>query len=184
MTIQQVPPTKSVPQYPLSMRIFHWGMAALLLSLLFAGLAMVQSLQTWQPTVLTLHKAFGILALVAVILRLANRLRQSTTPDLPSDLPAWQRFSARASHVLLYAAMFAMPISGYLMQSAAGRPVSVFGWFHLPPLIDTNVVTYAVFREMHGWVAVLMILLILLHIGAALHHGLVRKDGVLRSMWK
>lgn len=177
--------TKTTPHvYPLSMRVFHWGMAALLLSLLFAGLAMVQSLQTWQPTVLALHKAFGVIALIAVLARLINRLRHNTLPALPSDLPSWQQFAARASHVLLYAAMIAMPVSGYLMQSAAGRSVSMFGWFSLPPLMDANLIAYAVFREFHGWVAMALIALIVVHIGAALHHGLVRKDGVLKSMLK
>lgn len=175
--------SNSVRTFPLSMRIFHWGMAALVLSMIFAGLAMVQSLQTWQPTVLALHKAFGVVALVAVSIRLLNRLRQPT-PGLPADLPAWQALAAKASHIGLYVTMFAMPITGYLMQSAAGRAVDVFGLFTLPPLIATDLARYAIFRELHAWVAYALIALIVVHIGAALHHGLVRKDGVLKSMWK
>ncbi|RUO31112.1 cytochrome b [Aliidiomarina soli] len=175
--------TQPVTTFPLSMRIFHWGMAALVLSMIFAGLAMVQSLQTWQPTVLALHKAFGVVALVAVLLRLINRLR-SRVPELPSDLPSWQVFAAKASHVLLYAALFAMPISGYLMQSAAGRAVDVFGIFTLPPLMSADLVWYGVFREMHSWVAYALIALLVVHIAAALQHGLLRQDGVLKSMWK
>lgn len=172
-----------IKTFPLSMRIFHWGMAALLLSLILAGLAMVQSLQPWQVTILALHKAFGVVALIAVILRLINRMRQPI-PALPADLPAWQKLAARGSHVLLYAAMIAMPVSGYLMQSAAGRAVDIFGLFSLPPLMSPNLALYGVFREAHGWIAYALIALILVHIAAALQHGLVRKDGVLKSMWK
>lgn len=181
---QQQQNLQTIQTFPLSMRLFHWGMAALVLSLIFAGLAMVQSLQTWQPTVLALHKAFGVVAFIAVLARLINRLRQTQLPQLPGDLPVWQQQVARASHVLLYAALIAMPVSGYLMQSAAGRAVSVFGWFSLPPVMEANLVAYAVFREFHGWLAIALTLLIILHIAAALHHGLVRKDGVLKSMWK
>ena len=116
--------------YSLPARILHWAMALLLFSLLLAGLAMVQSLQTWHLTLLTAHKA----------------------------------------------------ITGLLMQGAAGRPVSVFGLFTVPPLLPVDLRTYGLLRELHGWGAWGLIALVLLHITAALHHGLVKRDKVLRSM--
>lgn len=167
--------------YSRSMRIFHWAMAALILSMLFAGLAMVQTLAPWHAPILAAHKAFGVLAFVAVIARLINRWR-STTPPLPTDLPAAQAFAAKATQVLLYAAMLLMPISGYLMVSASGQAIDIFGWFYLPALGAESLTRYGLFREMHAYVAYSFILLLLMHIGAALYHGWVRQDSVLSSM--
>ncbi|WP_417690271.1 cytochrome b [Pseudidiomarina sp.] len=164
-----------------SARWLHWSMALILLSLLFAGLTMVRSLEPWQLPLLQLHKSFGFAALVLVLVRLVVRMRHAA-PPLPADLAKWQRASARVSHVLLYLCMLAMPVSGYLMQNAAGRPIEVFGLFTLPPLLEVDLALYGILRELHGWVAFSFILLILLHVGAALQHGLIRRDGVLQSM--
>lgn len=171
----------TITTYSLAARIIHWAMALLLISLLFAGLAMVQSLEPWHLTLLSLHKSFGVLALVLAIIRLALRLSQQQ-PDLPASVPHWQQRIAQLSHFFLYAAMFAMPLSGYLMQSAAGRPVSVFGWFTLPNITPISMELYGFLREMHALIAWGLILLVLVHIGAALHHGLIKRDGVLESM--
>lgn len=164
-----------------STRWLHWSMALILLSLLFAGLTMVRSLEPWQLPLLQLHKSLGFVALVLVLVRLLVRMRHAA-PSLPVDLANWQKVSARLSHVLLYMCMLAMPVSGYLMQNAAGRPVEVFGLFTLPALLEVDLAVYGVLRELHGWVALGFILLILLHVGAALQHGLIRRDGVLQSM--
>jgi cytochrome b561 len=163
------------------MRLFHWGMAALMLAMLTAGLLMVQSLDPWQLTVLSLHKAFGLLALVLVSLRLINRLRQQL-PALPDSLPAIQKAIARASHYLLYGLMFAMPLSGYAMQYFAARPVEVFGWFRLPAALEVNIGLYSLFRELHSLLALSFLALIVLHAAGALHHHLIRKDKVLKTM--
>ncbi len=168
-------------RFPLSMRLFHWGMAALMLAMLTAGLLMVQSLEPWQLNVVNLHKAFGLLALLLVSLRLVNRLRQQL-PALPDSLPTIQKAIARASHYLLYGLMFAMPLSGYAMQYFAGRPVEVFGWFRLPAALEVNIGLYSLFREMHGILALALVALIMLHIAGALHHHVIRKDKVLKSM--
>ncbi|WP_240221223.1 cytochrome b [Rheinheimera hassiensis] len=168
-------------RFSLSMRLFHWGMAALVFAMLTAGLLMVASLDGWQLTVLTAHKVFGVIAVLLVSARLINRLRQAI-PALPDDLSHWQKMSARVSHWLLYGLLFAMPVSGYLMQYFAARPIDVFGWFRLPAALNVDIYTYALFRELHSVFAIALICLIALHIGAALHHHIIRKDKVLKSM--
>ncbi|WP_194756676.1 cytochrome b [Aliidiomarina indica] len=171
----------STRSYHVAARVLHWSMALLILSMLFAGLAMVQSLEPWHLTLLQLHKSFGVVALVAVLARVIIRAR-FTPPPLPNSVPPLQKKVAKLSHILLYAAMFAMPISGWLMQNAAGRPVVVFDMFALPSLLPQNLALYGFLREFHGWVAWAFIALILVHIGAALHHGLIKRDGVLQQM--
>ncbi len=168
-------------RFPLSMRLFHWGMVALLISLLAAGLTMVATLDPWQLTLLTVHKAFGILALVLVIARLMNRLTKRV-PPLPVTLSTPQKWIAKASHWLLYSLMFIMPLSGFLMQFYAGRPIDVFGWFRLPAALNVDIELFALFRELHGWSALTLIAVITLHVAAALHHHFIRKDDVLKSM--
>ncbi|MRJ44810.1 cytochrome b [Idiomarina loihiensis] len=168
-------------QFSLSMRLFHWAMAALVISMLAAGLLMVRSLEPWQLSILTVHKAFGVVAAVLVMARLVNRLFHQV-PALPGDLSSAQKFVAKASHWLLYLLLFAMPISGYLMQYFAGRPIEVFGWFRLPAALNVDIESYAIFRELHGWLAIALLALITLHVAAALHHHFIRKDKVLKSM--
>ena len=90
--------------YPLSARILHWTMAVIILSMLFLGVSMVQSLSTWQSRALNLHKSFGVLVFVLVGIRLINRLLFKA-PSLPSDLPKFQALAGKATHILLYAAM-------------------------------------------------------------------------------
>lgn len=171
--------TKNV--YPLAMRLVHWAMAAIILSLLFLGVSMVESLAPWQTRALHAHKMLGLLALVLVVVRLGLRLA-ITPPTLPDDLSALQKKGAHVAHVLLYLAMVAMPLSGWAMQGAAGTPVVLPGGMVLPALVSENLALYGFLREAHGLVAWLFIALVIAHIGAALHHGLVRKDGVLGSM--
>ena len=171
-----------ITYYSLSLRVLHWGMAALLLSMLFAGLLMVRSLEPWQPTLLALHKSLGIFAFVAAIIRVVVRLR-GTAPELPRDLPGTQHFVAKLSHLLLYAAMITLPVSGYLMQNAAGRPVEVFGVISMPSILSISLDSYGFLRELHGLIALGLIGMVLLHIAAALHHGWIRKDGVLQTMF-
>lgn len=168
--------------YPNSAQFMHWIMALIVISMLFLGVSMVQSLAVWQVTALKLHQSFGVLVFILVIIRLCNRVR-IRIPGLPEDLPKWQPWIARTMHALLYAGMFAMPLTGWLMQSANGINVSFFGLFDLPSIISQDLALYGLFRALHGLMAWALFGLILLHIAAALFHGLIRKDGVLKSMW-
>jgi len=167
--------------YSFSARLIHWIMAIMILSMLFLGVSMIQSLSIWQSAALSIHKSFGVLILVLVGVRLINRILFKT-PSLPSDLPKFQAVAGHLTHILLYIAMLLMPISGWFMQSSAGLEVSFFGLFSLPNFITQDIKLYSIFRELHGIVAWMFFGLILLHISAALYHKLIRHDGVFDSM--
>jgi cytochrome b561 len=92
-------------------RILHWTMAVMVLAMLFIGIGMVASLWDYHWLV-SIHKPLGILILILVAIRLVNRLL-NPAPPLPEGMPAWQRFAAHASHVVLYALMFALPLVGW-----------------------------------------------------------------------
>lgn len=161
-------------------RALHWLMAAMILAMLFIGAGMVVSL-AWRPTLLDLHRPLGIAILLLVIVRLVNRLR-SQPPPLPTDLPAIQKLAAHASHWLLYALMFAMPLIGWAMLSAGGYPIVLFSGVHLPAIAPHSAGLYALLRPAHTVLAYILFATVLAHLAAALYHGWVRRDGVLDSM--
>ena len=90
--------------------------------------------------------------------------------------------AAKASHWVLYLLMFALPLVGWAMLSAAGAPIVVFGAVHLPPILPHDVAMFAVLRAAHTVLALLLFATFLAHLGAALFHALIRRDEVLPSM--
>lgn len=166
--------------FNLTARVLHWSMAAMILTMLFVGIGMVASMSL-RPTLISLHRPLGIAIGLLVIVRLRNRLRHRP-PPLPADLPAIQVFAAKASHYLLYALMFAMPLIGWSMLSAGGYPVTMFKGFTLPPIAPHNATLYALLRSAHTWLALLLFATVLLHLAAALFHAWVRRDEVFASM--
>jgi len=163
--------------HPLA-RLVHWLMAVLIIAMLFIGVSMVGDLSTRHPLMVELHKATGLALLVLVVLRIALRLSLAH-PPLPRELPPIQRLAAGASHLLLYLLMLAMPLLGWAMLSAGGYPRPL----QLPAIAPHDLQLYAVLRQAHGWAGYLLFATVLVHLGAALMHALVRRDGVLRSMW-
>ena len=159
-------------------RLLHWLMAVLILAMLFIGVSMVADLSLRHPVLISLHKATGLALLVLVVLRIAARLTLPH-PPLPNDLPKLQRWTAGASHLLLYGLMLAMPLLGWAMLSAGDYPRPL----GLPAIAPHNLQLYAVLRQAHGWAGYLLFATVLVHVGAALMHAWVRRDGVLRSMW-
>jgi cytochrome b561 len=168
--------------FPILSRLLHWTMALLILAMLFIGVAMVSSLSDYHRLV-AIHRPLGILLLVLVAVRLINRLL-SPPPPLPAAMPAVLRLAAGASHWLLYALMFAVPVVGWAMLSAAGYPIQLVGAVYLPPILPHDRALYAVLRPAHTVLAFLLFATFLAHLGAALTHALVFKDGVFRSMVK
>ncbi|SDD47610.1 cytochrome b [Paraburkholderia lycopersici] len=162
-------------------RLLHWSMAVLIVAMLFVGVGMVSTVSRLHESLLALHRPLGIALLALVIVRLAVRFKRGA-PPLPADLPVWQRVSAHASHVALYALMIAMPLIGWSMLSAGGYPIVLFDGVHLPPVAPHDVTLYAWLRAAHTWLAMVLYATVLLHLGAALFHALIRRDGVLASM--
>jgi len=161
-------------------RILHWSMAIAILAMLFIGAGMVVSLR-YRELLLDLHRPLGLAILLLAIVRLANRLRHAP-PPLPQDLPAIQVWAAKASHWLLYALMLAMPLIGWAMLSAGAYPVVLFDGVTLPPILPHSPHMYGVLRPLHGVLAYLLFFTILAHLGAALFHAWVRRDGVFEQM--
>ena len=162
-------------------RLLHWLMALMVIAMLFIGAGLAASVSERHEWLIHLHKPLGIAILVLVIVRLAVRF-STRQPPLPSDLPLWQVLAAKASHLVLYGLMLVLPLLGWAMISAAGDPVMLSSSVQLPALVGANAPLFAVLRKAHGYLAYLLFLTVLLHLAAALFHGLIRRDGVLQSM--
>jgi cytochrome b561 len=161
-------------------RLLHWVMAIMVIAMLFIGVGMVASLANYHRLV-SVHKPLGITILILVTIRLINRLF-NPPPPLPGHMPPWQRFAAEASHWALYALMFALPLVGWGMLSAADYPIVLYGRLHLPPILPHDAMLYAKLRMAHTYLAFLLFATFLAHLGAALLHALIYRDGVFQSM--
>ena len=127
------------------------------------------------------HKSLGMLILAAMVLRLGWRL-VNPAPPLPAGLKTWERWAAHWTHYGLYALLIAMPVSGWVINSAANFPLSVFGWFTVPAITGPNEDVKALAANVHWLLSWVIIATVVLHVGAALKHHIVLKDDVLRRM--
>lgn len=160
----------------------HWLTLILILSLAMVGLIMTDLANgPLKIQVYALHKSFGLTILALTCVRLLWRLF-STTPDAAANIPAWQRRIAKLTHGLLYLLLFAMPISGWLYNSAAGFPLKYFGVFKLPKLSGYDPELKQLAGDAHETFFYILALLMLMHAGAALKHHYLDKDNTLTRM--
>jgi len=170
-------------RYTFIQKVLHWIIALAVIGALGAGAAL-----DWlgngalKNQMYALHKATGMLILGLMIARVAMRLVFGA-PPLPVETPTWQKRAAGASHLALYALILAMPVVGWAATSAFPAPIPFFGLFDVPPLIGADRDLSKQLFWIHGVMGKAIFAIVAIHIGAALHHGLVKKDGVLRRMW-
>ena len=171
-------------QFTASMRFLHWLTAALVLTMLGVGVAMVASLASYHKLV-SIHRPLGILILLVVVIRYANR-RFSAIPPFPATMSSQERFVASASERLFYALLLVLPLVGWGMLSAARYPIVLFGTLHLFPILPHSLVLYTVLRKTHTVLAYLFFLMFIAHLGAILFHTLIMRDGLFDRMapWK
>jgi len=171
-------------QFPALMRILHWLMAAMVLTMLGIGVAMVASLGDYHRLV-SIHRPLGIAILILVVIRFVNR-QFSTLPPFPATMSSQERFVAHASEILLYTLLFVLPLVGWGMLSAARYPIVLCGLLHLPPILPHSVMLYAFLRKAHTALAYLLFLAFLAHFGAVLFHTFVVRDALFSRMapWK
>lgn len=163
-------------------KTFHWLIVALILvQYTLAEVAEDMSLGLEKFRTLALHKSFGITILALAALRLLWRW-MNPTPALPNTLKPYERVLARSTHFALYALLFAQPITGWMMSSAANFPVSYFGWFTLPNLLAPDKGLEELLHDVHENLFLALVALSVLHVAAALKHHFWLKDDVLKRM--
>jgi superoxide oxidase len=160
----------------------HWFM----LALLAAVYACIELRVLWpkgsdpRELIKTWHFMLGLSVFALVWLRLAARWARQTPPIEPAP-PAWQNLLAKGVHIALYALMIGMPIGGWLILSASGKPIPFFG-LELPALLSPDKALAEQIKEIHETGGVVGYWLIGLHAVAALFHHYIKHDNTLTRM--
>ncbi len=160
----------------------HWLIAAVIFCTFLLGQYMTEL--DVSPTKLKLyayHKWIGVTIFMLVLVRLGWRLSHRPPPP-PMSMPAWQHSAANITHFLLYALTLLIPLSGWLMSSSLGFQVVYLGLLPIPDLLGKNKELADQFEQLHEALNWLMVLLIALHVAAALKHHLMDRDDVLWRM--
>jgi len=156
-------------------RFLHWGVAILIIALIVSG-----ELADDVKAIIPPHKAAGILVLALATTRL---LWWAVDRARPGDEElSWEKWPSRLAKWGLAALTITMPMSGWLMSSAAQKPIIFFGLFQVPYLVDGDKELAHMFKEGHEAMASVLILLLAAHVVGALRHHFILKDGILVSM--
>ena len=166
--------------------VLHWLLALVIVAMFGVGVYMTDL--PFSPLRLKLynwHKWAGIIILALTVLRLLWRVTHRP-PALPraisQAMPGWQMQAYHATHHVMYALFFAVPLAGWAYSSAAGFPIVLFGQIPLPDLLAANKELAELIKPLHELTALALMALAGLHIAAAFKHHLVDRDGLLSRM--
>jgi cytochrome b561 len=163
-------------------KALHWTVVLLIITQwLIAMRADSLPLGMAKIEALAWHKSLGLTILMLAVVRLAWRW-MNPVPDLTTETRPWERLLAKLSHLLLYALIFALPLSGWLMSSAKNYPVSWFRLFQFPDLVAPDERLFQQMRELHHLLFGVLVVVALLHIAGALKHHFIDRNDVLRRM--
>lgn len=169
--------------YGLLSIMLHWLVAICVFGMFGLGLWMVDLdyYSSWYQAAPDLHKSIGLCLLAVMLLRLI--WRKASPPPLPltNHNQRTQRAS-KAAHWLLYIVLFTLMLTGYLISTADGRGISVFGWFEVPASLTSIPDQEDIAGELHEWLAWTLIILAGLHALAALKHHFIDRDRTLLRM--
>ena len=178
-----------VDRFSLVQRLLHWLLALLVIPALGVGMTLgwlgfdgARDAFGMEVTnaLYTGHKTIGVLILALMTLRLVLRLILGAPPPVPT-LTSFERLASQAVQAAMYLVLLAMPLVGWLATAAGGYPVQFFAWT-LPGLIAKDPALSEKLFELHGLLGWALLALLALHIGGALRHWLVKRDGVMRRM--
>jgi cytochrome b561 len=163
-------------------QFLHWVVVALILTMAYLGLTM-GDLPNGPDKIKTyaLHKSIGITILGLVALRLLWRAYAGAPGPVPNT-PRWQARIASLTHWAIYALLFAIPLSGWVVNSSAGFPLQWFGLVNLPHIVGKNHDLHELAEEAHEIMFWLLVLLVVAHAGAAFYHHLFQRDATLARM--
>lgn len=163
-------------------QLLHWTTVLLILVMAWIGLRM-GDMPNGPDKIATyaMHKSIGLTILALVVVRIGWRL-YAGAPAPVADTPRWQHAVASITHLGLYALLLAMPLSGWVMNSAAGYPLQWFGLFNLPAIAGRDHDLHELTESVHEWLFWTMVALVLAHAAAAFYHHLFQRDATLSRM--
>lgn len=161
----------------------HWLVALTVIGLFISGLWMtgLDYYDAWYQRGPELHKGIGVLLFILLVFKIAWRwLDPVPKPDAAHAV--WERRAARGAHILMYALMFAVSITGYLIPTADGQPLQVFGLFSVPAILSGIDNQEDIAGEIHELLAFGLVGLAIAHALAALKHHFIDRDRTLKRM--
>jgi cytochrome b561 len=168
-------------QYGTTAKVLHWLVVALLLVQYLIGWLMPDIHRGMKPgDAMTYHISVGIVILLLILARLAWRITHPVAPE--SSLPPWQRLSSEALHWLLYLLVLATTVSGWLFASFRGWSISFFFLTPLPMLASENPAAIRIINHWHQKFEWSLLILIGLHVAAALVHIFIYRNRVMQRM--
>ena len=163
-------------------KTLHWIIALLVIGMLIGGLNMVDMpMSADKFWVYGVHKSIGVTILVLMLLRFAWRGIDPRPRDVAGMSPV-VAFAAHTVHRLLYLALIAMPISGWVYNSAANFPLQWFKLVQLPALVAPDPELKQLALTVHVGLAYTIMILLALHVAGALKHHFIDRDDTLRRM--
>lgn len=162
-------------------RLLHWLIFLLVLFMIPLGYFMEDFPKDYQGLAFNTHKLVGLCILALMLLRLFWAL-VNVKPSLPFQTPLWQIAAERCMHFLLYAGLIIMPLSGLIGSVAGGKPPHFYGINIQLPIEESKPLAKFAFGSIHNPLAIILIILISIHILAALYHHFIKRDDVLRRM--
>lgn len=179
-------------RYTRTAMILHWLIAVLIIVNVVLGLSADALPDDWVRPVIDTHKSIGITVLGLALLRVLWRTSHRP-PPLPREFPSWERMAAHVAHFLLYFVMIALPLSGWMHDSAwkaaATHPMHLFGVIpfprigfimHLDPAVKEPL--HDKFGALHTYLGYALYALLAMHIGGALKHELLDRHSVIKRM--
>jgi cytochrome b561 len=167
-------------QYDTTAKVFHWLVVALLLVQYLIGWLMPDIHAGPPGAPMTFHVSFGIVILALIVLRFGWRLAHRVASD--SSLPPWQRLGSEAVHWALYALVLATTVTGWLFASFRGWSISLFYLVPLPMLASKGEASVKALDGWHQAMEWTLLVLIGIHVVAALAHVFIYRDRILRRM--
>lgn len=177
-----MPTTSTRTDWSAPSKALHWLIAALILAMAWIGLTM-GGMPNGPDKIAAyaLHKSIGLSILALAALRLGWRL-YAGAPAPVAGTPRWQERIATVTHVALYALLLALPLTGWLLNSAAGFPLQWFGLFNLPSIAARDEALHTLAVQTHEVLFWALAVLVVMHAAAALYHHLFLGDATLARM--
>ncbi|MBU1191230.1 MAG: cytochrome b [Gammaproteobacteria bacterium] len=160
-------------RYDAVARALHWLMALMIFGLIGVGLYMgeLPREDALRPQLYMLHKTFGVLTLILLVIRIAWKLMVGA-PELPRSLQRWEINLAKATKFGMYLLMLVTPIAGYALSNFADKPIALFGVIEMPTLLAPDKELKEIAEELHEIFAFTLLGLVGLHVAGALKHRL------------
>ena len=163
--------------------VLHWGVALTVFGMFALGLWMVGLgyYDTWRKAGPDLHKSIGIVLFLCMLLRVVWRF-VSPPPAAPVNHTRLIKVAAKLGHAFLYLDLFLVMFAGYLISTADGVGIPVFGLFEVPALISGLPDQADVAGQVHLYLAWVLVIFAVLHGLAALKHHFIDRDATLVRM--